>query len=445
MLAACLLPARAIGYPIAEERKLGERFAVEASSALPLLREPAVVDYVNRLGTRIVSRLDAPQPFDYRFAVVRDSQLNAFAVPGGFVYVNSGLLLRVANESELAGVLAHEIGHTHAHHIVRQQEKTKLLNYAAIAGMLLSVIHPAIGAAAMGADATASLKYAREFEQEADYLGVRYMQAAGFDPHGMLTFMKSMWNEQRFMPLDQVPPYMLSHPMTEERINNLEAATKNLPHTAGAERPTFALLRVQAIVAATTGEAGAVRRRYEAKQKSGAEAEALLGVTRLYQGDARGALPLLEQARRDGVRGLDGDLGLAQLRAGDLAAAERALRAAIEVDPDDAVARANLGRVLLAWQDYPRAATELARAAEAAPAIDSIEWDLGQAYGKGGQPGPGFYHLARALEMRGEVEQALADYSKAAKLLPPASQDAAIATERAAALEEIAGHRVLGR
>jgi predicted Zn-dependent protease len=439
-----LAPAGSHAYPIAEERKLGERFAIEASSELPLLGEPAVVDFVNRIGARIVARLDAPQPFAYRFSIVRDSQLNAFAVPGGFVYVNSGILLRVANESELAGVLAHEIGHTHAHHIVRQQEKTALLSYAAIAGMLLSVVHPAIGAAAMGAGTAASLQYAREFEQEADYLGVRYMRAAGFDPYGMLTFMKTMWQEQRFMPKDLIPPYMMSHPLTGERISHLEAATKNLPRVAGSEQPTFAMQRMQVIVEALTGEPSAVRRRIDSQGTTGAKATALLGISRLYQGDAGAAVPLLEKAGSEGMKGLEGDLGLAHLRSGDLARALVDLRAAVEADPDDAVSRANLGRVLLAKQDYPAAIRELARAAALAPAIDAVEWDLGQAYGKGGDSARGFYHLARAREMRGEVDQALADYVKATKLLKPGTEEADAATERATALGEIARHRVLG-
>ncbi|MGH7897207.1 MAG: M48 family metalloprotease, partial [Candidatus Binatia bacterium] len=158
MLSLLLVTAPASAYPIAKERELGERFSLEAASALPLVREAEVVVFVDRMARRIVSRLGAPQPFDYRFYVVRDPQLNAFAVPGGFVYVHSGLVTRVANDSELAGVLGHEIAHAHAHHIVRQQEKSQLLTYTALAGVLLSVIQPALGAAALGASAAGQLK-----------------------------------------------------------------------------------------------------------------------------------------------------------------------------------------------------------------------------------------------------------------------------------------------
>ncbi len=440
-----LLGGEARGYPIAEERKLGERFSVEAASELPLVREPAVVDFVNRIGQRIVARLDAPQPFPYRFSVVRDARLNAFAVPGGFVYVNSGLLLRVGNEAELAGVLGHEIVHTHAHHIVRQQEKSRLLNYATLAGLLLSVVQPAIGAAAMGLNATVQLKYQREFEQEADYLGVRYMGAAGFDPHGMLSFMKEMWNEQRTMPTDQVPPYMLSHPMTDERISNLEAATKSLPEQPGWDQPTFDLERLQAIVRALTGDQASVRQRYAKGGVAGGRALALYGVALLYQGDARSALAVLDRAKQQGATGLEDDIGLASFRTGDLEGASRVLKERVEIAPQDAVAHATIGRVLLARGDHAGAKYELERAAELAPNLDDVEYDLGQAYGRAGDSGRGFYHLARAFEMRGSVEQARAQYDKASKLLAHGSSEGADAKERADALAEISRSRVIGR
>ncbi|MGH7897150.1 MAG: M48 family metallopeptidase, partial [Candidatus Binatia bacterium] len=305
LLALLILCADARGYPIAEERKLGERFSIEAAAALPLVREPAVVDYVGRIGRRMVARLGAPQPFEYRFSVVRDGQLNAFAVPGGFVYVNSGLVTRVGNESELAGVLGHEIGHTHAHHIVRQQEESRLVSYAALAGMLLSVVQPAIGAAAMGAGMAAQLKYRRQFEQEADYLGIRYMREAGFDPHGMASFMKRIWNEQRTMPLDQIPPYMLSHPLADERITSLETATKDTRPLPGWERPSAELERVQAIVRALTEDRSSTRARYQKASATGAAARALYGVVLLYQGDAEAALTSLAAAKAEGAAGVD--------------------------------------------------------------------------------------------------------------------------------------------
>jgi predicted Zn-dependent protease len=435
-----ILCGAAQAYSVAEERKLGERFALEAAAALPLVREPAVVDYVARIGQRIVDRLDAPQPFEYRFAVVQDGALNAFAVPGGFVYVNTGVLLRAGSESELAGVLGHEIAHSYAHHFVRQQEEGKLLNYAALAGALLSILHPAIGAAAMGASAAAQLSYQREFEREADYLGVRYMSAAGYDPHGMTAFMKRMWNEQRMLPLDAVPPYLLSHPLTDERISNLEAATKDMAAQPGSDRPTFALERVQTIARALGGE----RRRAPKAGALAGRALALHGVALLYEGDATGALAVLERTRGAGFEKIDDDLALARFRTGDFAGAVRLLRERLEITPENAVARGLLGEVLVASKKYDAAIQELERAAQAAPELDRVEFDLGQAYGHGGNAALGSYHLARALEMRGELDRAIAQYRKAAKLLPADSVEVDAALRRIEALQEVPHRRIGG-
>jgi predicted Zn-dependent protease len=438
------LVGEALGYPIAEERKLGDRFSIEAAGTLPIIRDPAVVAYVNGIGQRIVATLDRPQPFEYRFSVVNETSINAFAVPGGFVYLNSGLLLRVGSDAELAGVLGHEIGHSHAHHVVRQQEQSQFLNYAALAGALLSVVHPAIGAAAMGASATGQLKYQREFEQEADYLGIRYMRAAGYDPHGMVSFMKRLWEEQRTMPIDQIPPYMLSHPLTDERITNLEAATRGMPTVPGSETPSFALERVQAIVRALDSDRG-TRARYEGASAAGGRALALYGIVLLYQGKLPGALAALDRAKADGVADLDDDIAGARFRSGDLDGAALVLRGRVEAVPDDAEARALLGQVLLTKGDYAGAVHELDRARTLAPALDQVEYDLGQAYGRNGDPARGFYHLARALEMRGDVERARTQYAKSAKLFSPDSEDAAEASQRVAVLDEIAHSRVIGR
>src|SRR5262249_23365728 len=173
------------------EAELGRRFLLEARSQLPLIEDPAVTEYVERVGRRLVGVL-GPQQFDYRFYVVQSPELNAFAVPGGYVFVFSGLLARAANDDELAGVLAHAVGHVSGHHLVRQQSEGQVWNYAALLGVLLSAVHPVLAAGAVAAAETAQLKYSREFEQEADYLGLRYATQAGYDPHALGSFFKTL-------------------------------------------------------------------------------------------------------------------------------------------------------------------------------------------------------------------------------------------------------------
>ncbi len=235
LLAAAVLWAPVVAaMGLKEEQGLGARFALEACRRLSLVREPVLSAYLRRIGERIIAHLDARE-FDYRFYVVREATLNAFAVPGGYVYVHAGLIDAVADEAELAGVLAHEIVHVHAHHVVRQEEQTALLNYATILGLFLSAVHPALGAGAASAGAAAQLKYARQYETEADHVGIGLMRDAGFDPLGMPRFLRLVLKTQQLNPTE-VPPYFLSHPLTEDRITELEQLALAGAAAAGAAR-----------------------------------------------------------------------------------------------------------------------------------------------------------------------------------------------------------------
>ncbi len=144
------------------EADLGRRFLLEARGELPLIEDPVVTGYVQKVGTRIVDVI-GPKSWEYRFFVVQDPSLNAFAVPGGYVFVFSGLLARVKSDDELAGVLGHEIGHAHAHHITRQQKEGQVWTAAALLGLLASAVNPVLGAAGVAAAQTAQLKYSRAF------------------------------------------------------------------------------------------------------------------------------------------------------------------------------------------------------------------------------------------------------------------------------------------
>src|SRR5256886_1200353 len=216
--------ALAAPAPALDESELGRRFLLTARGELPIVQDPSVTTYVERVGEKLV-RVLGPQSFDYRFFVVQHPALNAFAVPGGYVFVFSGLLARVDNDDELAGVLAHEIGHVSGHHLLRQQKEGQVWTAAALLGLLVSAINPVLGAAGIAPAETAQLKYSREFEQEADYLGLRYSSEAGYDPHALGSFFKELLADQRINSAG-VPAYMLTHPLTEDRGANVATAIK---------------------------------------------------------------------------------------------------------------------------------------------------------------------------------------------------------------------------
>ena len=439
-LAACapLWPRAAVAISDAEERDLGRKFALEARTKLPLIDDVEVNSYVERIGQKIVKGL-GDQPFTYEFSVVRDPRINAFAVPGGYVYVHAGLLTRVANDDELAGVLGHEIGHVNAHHLARQKEATQLLNYATLLGALLSAVQPAIGAGAMAASAAVQLKYSREFEQEADYLGARYMRQAGYDPRGMLDFFKKMLDEQRATPTF-APPYLLSHPLTEARLTNLEAVLRTHQWDRGPRRPTsIELERVQLLTRMACEPAGDVvswyRRRAEADPGS-ARARYLLGLAYLQSGAFDAAGESFESSRQMGFSDVDRELGRTYLRLRQLDRARERLSRATEVDPEDPLGHEEFARVLEALNDNDGAIREYERALQLAPSQPEAHYGLGMLAGRGGQQGEGFYHLAMAFKLRGELDKALSQFQKAEPLLPPGSERAREVQSEIAELSE---------
>jgi len=420
VVSAVLLSGRTFAVSIEEEKELGREFALEAGAALPLLRDPDIVAYVASTGHRIVGAL-GPSPFEYQFAVLKAPQINAFAVPGGYVYVHSGLLTRVANDEELAGVLGHEIAHVHAHHLARQREATQLMNYATLLGIFASIANPALGAAALGASAAVQLKYSREFEQEADYLGARYMRDAGFDPRGMLDFFQKLWEEQRTTPTF-LPPYLLSHPLTDERLTRLEAVLRTAQWERVSRPPaSLSLHRAQLVTRARTqppNEVVASYRRLLAEHPEDPQAHYLLGFALLETGSYEQARLELEQARQQGWMEGERELGRALLRLRRPQEARAALARAAEQNPADALAQAELGKALELLGETDAALQAYRRAVQEAPDFDEAHYQLGMLAGRTGQEGIGIYHLAVAYQLRGDYPQAVRQYEKALPLLP---------------------------
>jgi predicted Zn-dependent protease len=405
------------------ERDLGRRFFLEARSELPLVTDPVVTGYVAGLGKRLVDVL-GPQEFDYQFFVVAHPALNAFAVPGGYVFVFSGLLAKAANDDEIVGVLGHEVSHVSAHHIVRQQNSGMVWTAAALLGVLLSAVNPVLGAGAIAAAQTAQLKYSREFEQEADFLGLRIATQAGYDPHALASFFKQLLVEQRVNPAG-VPAYMLSHPVTEERVAHVESVidAQKLRTPKGRPAASQELAEVQAVVRATTEPVDAVVNEYKrnADAKPGdAEAQFLLG--RVYQtvGQLEAARTTLERARGMGGLGdrVDRPLGTVYVALKSTEAAETTLRRRLAKQPSDAFSHQELGKALADANDDAGALKEFERAISINPDLDEAQRLAGLTFGRRGEQARGFYHLALAARLRGDLEQALSHFEKCDELEP---------------------------
>ena len=407
------------------ERDLGRRFLLEARDQLPIMDDPAITEFVERVGHRIVEEL-GPQEFDYHFFVVQSSQLNAFAVPGGYVFVFSGLLAHVRNEDELAGVLAHEIGHAHAHHMTRLQTQGAVWTVPALLGMLAATINPVLGAAAIAAAQTAQLKYSREYEQEADYLGLRFMSEAGYDPHALGSFFKVLLAEQRLNPAG-VPAYMLTHPLTEDRVSHVETsiAAQKLKTPPGRPASGTDLAEAQAVSRALAGPVDSVvdeYRRQAAEKPNDAERQFLLG--RVYQNVRQldAARTALERARDLGIGPrVDRPLGAVYVELKAKGDAQAALNRYLAKHPEDGWSHLELGKALADADDSQGALKEFQRALTLDPDLDEAHRLAGLALGRQGNEADGFYHLALASRLRGDLEQSLRQFQHTRDLLPLAS------------------------
>jgi predicted Zn-dependent protease len=203
-------------YSTDTEIKMGKMYATQIEKSTRFITDPVVTEYVNRIGQNIVRNSDCKVPFTIK--VIDSDEINAFALPGGFFFVNSGLILNADEEAELAAVMAHEIAHVCAHHAVREQTR---MGYAQVTAMPLIFIGGWTGLVLYeGAAITvpvAFVEFSREFEAEADYLGVQYMYRAGYDPQAFISFFEKIRALEKRKP-GAVAKIFADHPQTPDRI-----------------------------------------------------------------------------------------------------------------------------------------------------------------------------------------------------------------------------------
>ena len=210
-------------YSTETEIRMGKSYAMLLEKSVKFINDPVVNEYVNRIAQNLVKNSDAKVPFTIK--VIDSDEVNAMALPGGFMYVNSGLILTADDEAEMAGVIAHEISHVAAHHAVREQTR---MNYAQLGTIPLIFIGGWTGygiyeAAQIGIPLT-FLSFSRGFEAQADFLGVQYMYRAGYDPQAFVTIFEKLENLEKTKP-HLIAKAFSSHPQTPDRI---EATQKEI-------------------------------------------------------------------------------------------------------------------------------------------------------------------------------------------------------------------------
>ena len=223
---------------IEEEWQLGAQLSQDVERQVRLNNDPVVNSYVQSVGRRIVAQTPAPfNSLPWEFHVVDDPAINAFAIPGGHVYVNTGLIANADNASELAGVMAHEISHVVARHSTEML--TRQYGLSILAGLVLGQDPGAIQQIAAQIVAGGALaRFSRDAEREADELGIKFMAAAGFNPMGMATMFEELMEHREGSP-GRVEQFFATHPLTEERVNDARRRAQELGNRGITDEPAF--------------------------------------------------------------------------------------------------------------------------------------------------------------------------------------------------------------
>lgn len=323
------------------ERRLGESIVRDIRFRDPsYVDDPEINDYLNGLGARLTQTRAAARQ-DFEFFGMRDHTINAFALPGGFVGVNTGLITAAETESELASVMAHEIAHVSQRHIARmfgQQQQMQMPVMAAMAAaILLGRARPdlAVGAAAaaQAGAVQASLGYSRDFEREADRVGMQTLEDAGFDVRAMATFFEKMQRGSRVADDGSVPGYLRTHPITTERIADVQNKAAGAPYRQFRDSQEFHFVRAK--LRAESGDARDVLASFRAALREGRyvnEATGRYGLATalLRNRELREAAAEVDRLRALGVESAMLDMLAARVRqaAGDPSGAASILGAA---------------------------------------------------------------------------------------------------------------------
>ena len=426
-IAASISTAHA-SFTLEDERKLGKEFYEKLEKANALLQNERIASYIQRLGERVLARSDKA-PFDYKFSIIRSSAVNAFATPGGYVYLNQGLINLAENEGQLAGVIAHEIAHVNGRHIAQIIEKQKKLSISTLAAILAGAflggsaeVAAAVTSFSVATATALSLKYSREQEEAADRMGMSYLTSAGYDGRAMLDFLRIMRRYEYYS--NAIPSYFLTHPGTDERTRYIDALLQTTYGGKGETRIVGNLKRIQTLLLLLGGKtaAGNLPHFQNLLRENPADPDALYGlaVTQERLGMIGESMDTFQQALRIAPEDSDilRDYGAFLFRLGKLADAVSSLRRAVENDAKDADALLYLGRSHEGLGEWTKALEAYRKLEARQPADPDVHYNLAMAYGKAGDSGDSHYHFGIYFKKKEKKDSSLFHFRAALNLFP---------------------------
>lgn len=408
-----------------EEQKLGDQVLKEVEGQYTLIRDPLLLGYLNKIGQDILKQFSHP-PYAFRFYLLKDPQLNAFSVPGGYIFVSTGIVEVMDSEGELAGLLGHEITHVMHHHISKQTDQQKKIGMATIAAAILGIfagdprITSAVLTGSMATAQTLALKYSREDEDDADNFGFKAMSKAGYDPKYMVDLLDKLRRWGSFGP-EGVPAYMQTHPLTGDRMLHID----NLMHQYAAQGPwsrqsSDEFRRFQTLILTKYGNLQRARNRFESWAK---ESQSLLwvyygqGWISCREGNFDQAVAQFQKALnlKPHEPFIMRDLGEAYFLKGDLDKALEQLGQAALLDLQDGTTAFYLARTYQEKGEYPLALENFKRARRLGTEGEDLDHYLGMVYGNLNDLAQAHYYFGLSFKRKGDRAKALFHFQTALK------------------------------
>ena len=416
------VPAQAFffgGVTIKDEKEMGHKFDVMIRSNMGIVEDPEVSLYVNQIVERLVKTLP-PQPFNFKAAVILHNSLNAFAVPGGYVYVFTGLIMNLDKEEDLAGVLAHELAHVTQHHVASRLERAQ---FVTIGSLLLAIAGVAVGGSsggalavgALGAGQSAMLNYSRIDETEADQIGLQYLVAAGYPPQGMVDGFKVL-RQKSWMSGTNVPTYLSTHPAIGDRINGLQARIQGMGKAVqGRTQDNKRFTRVKTLLWARYGDEQAAQQRFAGKD----------GLSCMGRGIVLARINRVNEANKafdDALAASPNDplilreAGAFHYRKGDMSRADGLLRQAMRLDPRDYMASFFYARMLDETGRQAQAAQYYKEVLRYVPEDAEVHEAYARSLGKAGDSAGAYIHMAYSALYSNNKKQAERYFNQAKAL-----------------------------
>ncbi|WP_319765028.1 M48 family metalloprotease [Maridesulfovibrio sp.] len=410
-------------FTVKDEIKLGKEFNKMVHNKLPVILDPQIDDYVKKLVARVAEHIP-PQPFPITTTVIQNNSMNAFAIPGGYVYVYTGLILNMKHESELAAVIGHELAHVTLRHAARRMEKMKLVNLASmlgtLAGMMVGIaggggnmgnLGQAIAMGSMGGAQSAYLTYTQENEREADHLGMNYLIEAGYNPKRMVDGFKLMKQRQWHMSSTNIPTYLSTHPGIDARIGYLEDRFTRMPPEIFKRRDDDAdFFKVQTLIRARLTSTDVALAYYKSIPESKRNCLDHLGLAIIYSRIKQKNKAEQEFKKAHELCPEDTlilrEEGRFYFNVGDMDKASPLLREAYIRNPTDAMTLFFLARTEGVRKNYKQAILTMRRVAEMVPHDQEIHYHLGRMLGESGHYFQAHTQLAYAALYGHDMKQA---------------------------------------